>query len=315
MIEPLEFIRLCEGTENVKPPAEPKKLGRPPRLVFENGILKTIYLDGSLIKKMMFKGDKRFYCPKYIYEVQLMRRIEDKSSIYMLRGQYFESMALGSTAYDGPVLDLPRIRGGKKGIDQIRIDAQLHAFPQLVEDHGAVVIKEGPQRNTQIRNKVKWDGGSGFEDVEVFITMTFDWVTPFSFNNAEYPAAIVDLKLTGDLVGKFGEFCWARPEDMDHISMFIYGFSSGLPTFYWVFDYSTRLENKIIPVNTNIHHPDQKKANEAKLRLKEMDQSIRSCVIDIMTYNQIGWHTEPSFHNCKNCPIESCKDRQMQQEI
>lgn len=308
------FITVYNGA--VGKPVEPvKKLGRGPRLIFENGQLKTIYLDGSLIKRMMFKGDKREYCPRYMYSVELMRQYIIEPTIYMKRGLYFESHILGATAFDGPVLELPRIRGGKKGIDQIRIDAQIHGFPTFMEEHGAVLIKEGPQRNTQVRNKVKWNGGDGFEEVEVFITMTYDWVTPFTYGGAEFPAAIIDLKLSGDLDGKFGEFCWSRPEDMDHISMFIYGFSSGLPTFYWVFDYNKHLNNKIFPVNTNINHPDPKKAGEAKLRLKEMDQSIRSCVIDIMTYNQIGWHTEPSLQNCKGCPIKDCPDRNRDQEI
>jgi hypothetical protein len=313
-MEPSDFIAVYEGFQGKVEPVAQKR-SRPPNLVFENGKLKQIFLSGSIIKKMMFKGDKRYYCPRYIYRVQLMHQYEDSPSIYMLRGLYFESHILGSSAYDGPILELPRVKGGRKGIDQIRIDAQIHAFPKLAEKYGVEIVKEGPGKNTQVRNKVRWDGGESFEDVEVFITMTYDLVSPFIYAGADYPAAIIDFKLTGDLKGKFGEFAWLNPNDVDHISMLIYSFSSGLPTFYWVFDYTKQLRNDIFPVNTNIHHPDIKKANEAKIRLKEMDQSIRSCITDILTYNEIGWHTEPSLENCKKCPIHDCEDRDKKNEI
>lgn len=314
-MEVLDFINLRNQVLNKTDPRVKKPRVFKPKLVYENNRLKTIYINGSLIKKMTFKGEKRNYCPLKLYRVEIMRMYDDEPTIYQARGLYFESMGLGETAHGDAVTDLPRLRNGQKGIDQIRIDAQIENFKRLAVEHGTVIIPEGKNKNIQVKHKVVWDGGPEFSDIKVFITMAFDWVTPITVDNKDYHAAIVDLKLSGNMKTNFGEFCWSRPEDMDHISMFIYSFSTKLPVFYWVFDYSKHLLNQIYPINTNINHPDRQKQDEARLRLKEMDETIRKCIIDIQTYDQLGWHTEPSFENCKNCPILECPDRKRNQEI
>lgn len=103
---------------------------------------------------------------------------------------------------------------------------------------------------------------------------------------------------------------------MDFIQVFIYGFLLELPFFYLVFDYKPKDRGyKLISVNTNLEHPDPQRRQEAMMRFNEMIEVIRKTILLILKHEEMGWYTNPSRANCKNCPVINCPDKDKNQEI
>ena len=236
----------------------------------------------------------------------------------MLSGQYAETGWIGSGVRGEKVTDLPRKKNGTKTIDHERIDEQIMIFDEVCKKYGIIIQKEndnGRKKNVQIPDLVEIKNIGGY-DFPIFMSMTYDIISPISYGEVDLPAAIIDLKLTKNRDSTFPPYCWGSPEHMDHIQAFVYSFYSHLPFFYLIFDYKANDRgHKILPVNTNMNHPRKQKAAEARLRMDQMMTTIKGVLADITHYQELGWHTEPSYLNCKNCPILNCVDRGKNQEV
>jgi hypothetical protein len=288
---------------------------RPPKIYFdEKNHIKTIIVSQTLLKAHSFKGEKNDLCWKRFYHEDLIHSHQKKITLPMLYGLYFEQQCIGRSRYDDKT-ELPRKQNGQKTIDHIRIDEQVFLFKSKINEYGILLDPiDGGYRNVQVqaRRKLKL---AGFEGIDIFLEGVADIVTPLEYENYNWPMAICDIKLTKDRFGGWGRNSWEYPDNRDHIQAIVYSKLFNLPFFYWVFDYKSTDRGEVIyPVNTNVEHSDFRKANEAKLRIIEMNERIRSYCADIITNNNI-WPVNPRYEICKMCSVLECKSRNTIKEI
>jgi hypothetical protein len=149
-------------------------------------------------------------------------------------------------------------------------------------------------RNCQVENIMRVDG---FDDIQVFLKMKLDIVTPFLHEGKFYESAVVDIKTTGDLNNY-----WSKPESIDIAQGVTYSLATKLPFFYLVFDYSTAKRHKAFRVATSYGCTDDE-LNECKLRDAEMGEIIRKTAYRIIQHESEGYDYVPSGKNCKGCPL------------
>ena len=291
---------------------------RPSIELNEDGSISKIIVSQSLISRFFRKGEVLNYCPMKLYKVYILKTDTELPSKAMIAGQFFETLAIGSTAY-GAVTSLPIGKSGKVPVDQKRIEEQALNFRLVCEQHGIIINKEpspGKPKNVQKNFYIPIEIEEfAHEGIETVINMTVDILSPISYGQVEYPMGIIDLKLTWDRNSTYGDYCWGAPEYMDHIQAYIYGFILGFPFFYLVFDYNSKDRgHKIVPINTNLNHSDAGKKEEAMRRYRETIEIIKSTLYRIMDHHHHGWYTNPSYDNCKSCPLD-CLDRNKNQEI
>lgn len=289
-----------------------------------------IVISASLIRTFLNKGDYREVCYKRIKATRIDRVVTEEPTDSMLKGLYFEGQIIGSSA-GGRKYDLPRKINGEKTAAQERIDIQVMRFRQgIVQKFMSV----SPGVNTQVKVYKR------FND-HILLSGEFDiFPTPLLYNKEILPITVVDTKLTADLSSDWGEYCWGRPEDMDHVQMIMYNyllkdfdiplnqelspkmFEMGLireelipmlqnvPVFYWVFEHGKHLRNEIIKVGID------------NLRHNELRESIRKVAQIIIQEDEApdGWKATPSFQECKRCPLNFqnggiCRDAEIIKEV
>lgn len=142
--------------------------------------------------------------------------------------------------------------------------------------------------------------------------------------------AIMDLKLTQNLESTFCDpvepwsyFAWGDPETMDHTQGLMYQWlirdidlqlnpslkdlvtpdfqqainNNAVNFYYWVFDYKPEYANKFVAVSYNAG------------REAEILESIRKTANTIKHFNESGWTADPSWEQCKKCPVTDCPSR------
>lgn len=331
-LDPNVMRRLGElhGSPQVSPAVEPEPVDNPnvsedgdihttthirkytdPAIITNKaGYIKELYIHQSLIRRIMNKGTRRDYCPLQIYYTMITGELKFKPSRYMKNGLYFEAGALNNGIdKNGQVPQLERLKNGKKSTENLRIDEQIFNFRESVSKQLNLVIRKDNiwrQFNAEVDDAVLKDRFK----FQIFVEMETDLISPIKYKEFDHDVAIIDVKLTGDRNGCFGEFCWGEPERMDHIQAFLYSFTLDLPFFYIVMDYPASGRGwKLVPVNTDVNHPDPRVADEARKRKREMFQTIRATAAEIESNHLHGWKTNPMPENCKGCPVLDCKDR------
>jgi hypothetical protein len=288
-----------------------------------------IVISTSLIKALFLKNTLREdVCMKKVKALHFdgAESIPTESMNY---GLYFETKALGESARGQTLHDLERKLNGTKTAIQERLDTQIDMLKLGLIEHFIQIV---PKVNTQVEVWKRWN-----EDV--ILRVTFDiFPTPILYNGEILSIAAVDLKTTKDLDSDFGEYCWGRPEDMDHTQLVMqhyvvkefdiklnqekspYIFERGLirqerldalnnlPVFYWVFEHGTKMRNTLIKVNVD------------NTKLAELKETIRKVSTLIWECNRDGWDVKPSYSNCKNCPLNYlngglCKQAQVIREV
>jgi len=280
---------------------------------------RSIFISQSLIKHFYWKDKDLPYCPRFTKHTMIDgNKIPPTAA--MLEGLYFESLCLGQSADGECTTDLPRDkRTGKKLTAQLKIEEQAMSFPSLCQKHGVFIIRENNKnvtRNVQIKKVIQLEDKDlmeKFPDVDVFISLCADIISPVITETRNYPVAVIDLKWTGDLTSTFGDYGWGAPKYMDHIQPFLYSYLLDIPFVYWVFD--KKGMNKFVPVNTDVNSTDANTASEAKLRRKEMLEKIRQTAIKVLVHEDYdGWNTAPLFDICKKCPL-NCPDRNSEEIV
>lgn len=294
------------------------RLPTPSIQVREDGSIARISVSQSLISKFYYKGEARDYCPMKLYHTKILKDVDDPPTESMEKGNFFETKCIGSSVY-GKTESLPLGKKGQKSLDQQRIEEQVLNFKLVCEQYGIIINQTeqlGMPKNVQKHFSVPVEIDQfAQEGIKTVINLTADILSPISYGQVDYPVAIIDLKLTIDRNSKYGDYCWGAPEYMDHIQAYVYGFILGFPFFYLVFDYNAKDRGyKIIPVNTNLQHPNPEKREEAMRRYKETVEIIRNTIQRIIDHHHHGWYTNPNRNNCKNCPLV-CADRDKNQEI
>ena len=126
-----------ESVESVIEESEESKNPKRVVLEYEEGELVSIHVSQSLIKLFLYKGDVRDYCPSKIYHTRIIRDVEDMPTESMEKGNFFETLCLGSSAHDA-TNSLPLLLNGKKSADQQRIEEQALAFKSVCEKYGII---------------------------------------------------------------------------------------------------------------------------------------------------------------------------------
>ena len=282
----------------------------------EDGSIREINISSSLITRFYRKGNKIDFCPLKMYVCNIAKKFKVPPSESMMRGLYLESLLLGETAEGIETINLPKdARTGAKLIHEKRIDKQAALWSMRKENHGIIVQPTGPYKNIQVRQKIGWKFNE-HPEIDVNIYATADLISPIKDNGFDYPMAVIDIKGTGDVNSNFGQWGWGKEalKNKDHFQLVLYNRVFDLPVAYLVFDWSKNLGFKIIPVNVNVNHPDQEKATEARWRVKEMEETIRKTLIDMVTYEQEGWKAEPG-EDCGACPNIYCQYNGKTREI
>lgn len=259
----------------------------------------------------------------------LIERTHNISTLSQQKGNYFESLCIGG-GYDGQVVsDLPRKKNGDKTLDQDRIDMQHLRWEAICQKMGIIVM---PGLNTQTKVYKRFN-----EDIILEANMDMFPVVIQVRGEGQY--SIIDLKLTADLLSTFGMFNWNDASAMDHIQAYMYsecatdidlalnkemgndiedrlmacGWSKGIadltPKFhYFVFDYSPRMNTKVIPVNYT------------PFARKELHQSVLRTADIVRRHNNNETWTEcvPSKDNCSycgcDCPSRFAENKGMPQQ-
>jgi hypothetical protein len=300
-------------------------------------------LNQSLISRFLYKGEEReTLCPKKIYCIDIAKTHHYRTGS-MLNGSYFETLCIGSGAGGRITNDLPRKRlvkarelenikrkesglpevKGDKTMDQIRIEQQAQRFKLLSAKYQITVLSE----NTQVKVKVPWH-----KNPEIMLSGEFDIFPTAIITSDGLKLAIIDLKLTADINGNFGEYCWGAPEFMDLIQAYMYHYiarqvidhvgtnphiteiltkpavelikQNQLEFYYWVFNYKKEsLEDKLVKVVWDA------------TKETELHEAIRKTVSLIEYYEQLQWPTKPQYKLCKECTVFSCPDKTSIQNV
>lgn len=285
-------------------------------------------INQSLIKEFLFHSELKEYCPMRAYS-HLIERTHNISTLSQQKGNYFESLCIGG-GYDGQVVsDLPRKKNGDKTLDQARIDMQHLRWEAMCQKMGITVMRGF---NTQTKVYKRFN-----EDIILEANMDLFPVVIQIRGEGQY--SIIDLKLTADLLSTFGMFNWNDASAMDHIQAYMYsecatdidlalnkemgndiedrlricGWSEGIanltPKFhYFVFDYSPRMNTKVIPVNYT------------PFARKELHQSVLRTADLVRRHNNNETWTDcvPSKDNCSycgcDCPSRFVENKDMLQQ-
>jgi len=302
------------ATETPKPIEEKiitQKVNLEPRFSLREFHKDKILISQSDLKGLIKKGEEQPYCPLNIYETKITKKFRTTTQS-MMNGSYFETLCLGSGAGGRITNDLPRKQNGTKTIDQERIEAQALRFKHRVEQLKVLV---GPDTVQQQIIKHLWGNVYLIGELDIF-------PTTFVVDGKTY-LAIIDLKLTGNVHSRFGDFCWGAPEFMDHSQphsylelitdidlelnphlkpMFEivpnlrkYLDNGDVHFFYWVFGYQKE------PLD------DQEKIIEVKydeIKKRELYESYRKYMAIIEYIKALIMPvTNPIYDICKSCPV------------
>jgi hypothetical protein len=242
--------------------------------------------------------------------IHVLHKYKYPTSQAMLEGQYFETLAIGQGAY-GSCHSLPRnTRTGQPKVKEDRILKAVQLFKQVAVETGIIVDKS----NTQVEKKIPVID-SNFPDIQIYIKVVADIISPFVYKNINCDIAILDLKLTADRNNTFfnpyrpwESFCWGDSDKMSKLQASVYSSIFEIPFINIIFD--TKIKNPgwiPIPIKTVVSHPND---SEAKLRHLEMKQGITKCISQLVEWNNLEWPTNPGVH-CGACNIETCKEKKI----
>lgn len=305
--------------------------------------LGIIYINQSLVKHFVWKGNVVEHCPSFIYAVAIAKT-HKFSSLTMDKGSYFETGCIGGCADGSEMTDLPRkkllkkqqdenrlclLKGlppmhiGEKSLDQQRIDTRIAVFKQRADECGLILTKNNCQTTILKRHP---------EYKDCILKITMDMFPVFMVFDDVATLMGVDLKLTKGI-----DFVWNPDKvksDKDHIQMQYYHemihdidfeLNPHLRTVvtpeivnliergnyicaYWVWDYKddSPVIDRFIPYqwSTNPNDP-------LYSRRTEMYESVRKTYNFVRHYNEHGWKTNPSFERCHRCPktAKECPDK------
>ena len=219
-------------------------------------------------------------CPKHWYEKWIKKTFKTEPNIHMLRGSYFEYLAIGAGATDDAVTDLPRLKkDDKKSISQIRIEEQAEKFKSLFSPDSPDFLG---YHIGNIQIHLSTDSEKG--------TLDFDCATP------DGEEAIVDLKLTGDIFNPHGKWHPLTRDEVDYLQQVHYqnlwfkNKGSRPPAFMAVFDYSTKKNWTFFEVE--ITEADVAEVEERFIKGHEQIKAMKPTKVS------------PSDGYCAKCPLK-----------
>lgn len=225
-------------------------------------------------------------CPKKLVALYIDQSHKSKTTEAMLRGLYFEQNVLGKTSSsDEQPIQLELLKSGKKSTDHERIDMQMNVFKQVIDAYKITIA--------DVQVPVYYDLNEHYR-----LGTVSDIVGSIDDSQHGFVEhAIFDVKLTENIKSAFGDFQWGEPEKRDHtqavLSVIAYHAVHGVyPKFYYlVFGYNTAMGYDVIEkIVTGID-------------IVEFQEKIRLIFEYMLQMDKLKWPTNPSFEQCKNCPL------------
>ena len=255
---------------------------------------------------------------KNIVKENLMNNISQEALIYIVtlwtKGLSLRRYALVGALMVKPLM-ISRVRkNGDKTIDQVRIEEQKMHFEIIAKNTNMVII---PNFNTQVTIQKHFPG----EDIILQGTLDIFPVTVTTKKRGSL-LSVVDLKLTSDIYAdtRFSYNSWSEPGSLDNTQAYMYHElvrdidpelnphvidiinKAGIKDydlidkhfFYYVFDYSPRLNKKSIEVLYD------------DIRRGELFESVKATRnLIVSNTNKDRWEeVTPSKYNCASCPLE-----------
>ena len=312
-------------------------------------------LSFSLIDKMYRRGNPIPRCPMNLYRCTITEEVKGTPSDAMLKGCFFETLCLGSTAREEVVIDLPRKRlskkqelqniiaategkpviMGEKTIDQIRIEEQVKRFEQLCREREMVIVK-GINTQNIIYKRIPgtdWIGRGTIDAFPVPITLNKEHILTGVKGNV----CLFDQKLTADLLKRtYRGTIWGDARTVEWFQLIYYAWLLKNIDFSLndAINPGNKLRSIIIPFHQNLIRDNNlllyywvfeyKNANLGNrmievtydiLKEKEMLESIRKSISDLELMESMGYPTEPLYEVCKDCPIRNCPVRDETERI
>ena len=242
------------------------------------GKITALRVSKSLIRQLIYKGEPYPVCPYKVYHTTLLRDIITPPSDSMVKGLYFESKCLGSSADGSAIID---------------------------------------KNKTQVYHKQRWIDPGHNCNIPVYIDGTLDLISQITTPGYSFTSATIDLKLTKDKDvcdsfsnGLFHATPWGNMEMADFTEAMMYRLIFGKPFVYLVFDYkSANAGFKEIPVITDTNDPDPKNAAKAVVRMADLRRTISWPVNAILGWESLGWPMTPIAKVCASCSILDCQKR------
>ena len=210
-------------------------LKKAPMLIVPN-TEKQFFLSQTLIKEITDRhGEYKEVCPRYIYENYITKQYR-RVTVPMMDGIFGETLVLGGGARGQKLTDLPRHKKtGEKLTAQKNIEEQATRFPIWCNQKGISVI---PGVNTQVPITKR------LKDKVLVRTEIDLFPTPFLFED-KFVLSVIDVKFTSDINSSWGDFCWGKPEFVDHIQADM--------TYWLLQDFDMELNLKFNPEKEEIY--------------------------------------------------------------
>lgn len=255
-------------------------------------------LSQSKIKKLT--ADK--LCPLRFLQCDLQEQYDSIPSAAMLRGQLFEYLAFGSLNREHQVPSLPRTSRNKITAEEKRVILQASEMKRLLPLYGMELL------DVCVPLSLEWEPGLMMN----MLLDAFIWWNrePDPETGEELTGLyVLDAKLTGSVHNSYGDYCWGEPWNMNHLQAHVYMESAqrilskhyGKPIkvgfVYAVFDYSTKMEHKIIEIRRSL------------INQGEMKELIRRGRETLQEIADEGFAPRPHYDLCKTCPVPDCPVR------
>lgn len=233
------------------------------------------------------------FCPAK-YKAYDLDKLFDRTSESMVRGQYFEYIALGTRNREGNIPELPLLKNGKKSTAQIRIEEQAEKFWEVINQEEIRIISTDQTLRC-------WHT---LQDGRVILVHgTLDIV-----GIRKGRPVILDLKLTQDVTSTFGKFGWGDPDNVDQLQGHLYKFLMKQITgvqydfCYFVFDYKPKPEHRIIPVVTGLGD------------VQDMNNRIEQAVMSLERIEKEEYPSVPNLEACRKCEVD-CGVRMKKEDL
>ena len=247
--------------------------GTPPaRMVLSQSIAKSL--------------DNDYLCPRYYYLYNLTGMYQEPASEAMMKGQRFEWLAVNSPNREGQIPELPKLKNGNKSTDELRIEEQALVFKEVLPHYNMkIVLPEGADNPSAA---VNWEHGE-----DVLLTGIFDAVILW-----DGVPAIMDLKLTGSLISRWGpngKPGWGDYFNMDHIQAYLYMylaekiFKRKMRFVYALFEYGPDPKFKFLEIkDSGIHRA-------------EMMQRLDGARDKLLAMKEAGYPRQGHYRQCAKC--------------
>lgn len=290
--------------------------------------MEELIVGSTLVKKIINPGhEETAWCPRYVYEADIKKRINRYISEPMQYGIFGETLCIGSGAYDN-LFDLPRdkrTKEGKKKKVQVSIENQAKHFPQIALEKNIAVY---PGVNTQIPLAVPYDDNTIIQSMLDIFPTTIFW-------NNETQIAIIDIKFTSDINNTYGNFSWGAPAFIDHFQPDLYHWlvrnvdidylknrfphinydavfheavknaieSNDIKFIYWIMGWKTLDPNESIKKQIKFIERGYTDQNGSMIRQEEMKMRISKAVKILRLAEAQNWPERPSIEWCKKCAL------------